>query len=59
VKKNARKLRLHRETLVVLDREALGKPRGAATEMDMTSCTYACACPTGCSEEQICIDRDA
>lgn len=50
MKKNLKKkLRLHRETLALLESKAV---LGGY----VTSCTYPCDCPTGCSEEQACMD---
>lgn len=54
MKKNLKKLRLHRETLVLLDSKVLSA-RGAAAAI-VTSCTEPCGCPGGCSEEQACIE---
>jgi hypothetical protein len=54
MKKNLKKLRLHRETLVHLDANIV-TARGAAAAI-VTSCTYPCNCPTGCSEEQACME---
>ncbi len=54
MKKNLKKLRLHRETLVHLDAN-IASARAAA-EAVVTSCTYPCGCPTGCSDEQACIE---
>ena len=54
MKKNPKKLRLHRDTLALLDPKAASIPFGGADVAFMTSCTYPCACPTGCSDEQAC-----
>lgn len=49
--KKAKKLRLHRETLVLLDPSTTFRlVRGADLE-NKTSCTEPCGCPTGCTEE--------
>jgi hypothetical protein len=53
MKKNTEKLRLHRETLSLLDSN-MAFVRGAQAAV-VTSCTYPCGCPTGCSDEQECI----
>jgi hypothetical protein len=55
MKKNTKKLRLHRETLSLLDSQIFFV-RGAAEAAFVTSCTYPCGCPTGCSDEQACIE---
>ncbi len=55
MKKNTKKLRLHRETLSLLDSKSVFV-RGAAQAAIVTSCTYPCGCPTGCSDEQACIE---
>jgi hypothetical protein len=55
MKKNVKKLRLHRDTLALLDPKAVSPVRGA-NEAFMTSCTYPCGCPTGCSDEQACLE---
>lgn len=52
MKKSPKKLRLHRETLALLDSK-LVSARGAAAAI-VTSCTYPCGCPTGCSDEEAC-----
>ena len=50
MKKNLKKkLRLHRETLALLETKVYG---GAAV---ITSCTYPCDCPTGCTENEPCL----
>jgi hypothetical protein len=52
MKKNPKKLRLHRETLALLEsRTVIG---GVAAAI-VTSCTYPCDCPTGCSDEEACL----
>lgn len=56
MKKSLKKLRLHRETLALLDSKVVFV-RGAAAAV-VTSCTYPCGCPTGCSDEQACIETD-
>ena len=53
MKKNLKKLRLHRETLVLLDSKMVSA-RGAAAIV--TSCTEPCGYPGGCSEEQACME---
>ncbi len=50
MKKNPKKLRLSRETLALLESKAVAG--GAAY---VTSCTYPCDCPGGCTEEQPCM----
>lgn len=51
MKKNLKKkLRLNRETLALLESTVVSG--GAAV---VTSCTYPCDCPTGCTEEQPCM----
>jgi dihydroorotase-like cyclic amidohydrolase len=53
MKKNLKKkLRLHRETLALLESKAVSGGY-------VTSCTYPCDCPTGCSAEQPCMDEGA
>jgi hypothetical protein len=54
MKKNLKKLHLHRDTLVLLDPKAVSIPFCGAAEAVVTSCTYPCGCPTGCSDEQAC-----
>jgi hypothetical protein len=56
MKKNLKKLRLHRETLIHLDAN-VASARGAAAAIE-TSCTYPCGCPTGCSDEQACMGTE-
>ena len=51
MKKNLKKLRLHRETLVHLDAN-VASARAIAAAIE-TSCTYPCNCPTGCSDERV------
>lgn len=51
MKKNLKKkLRLNRETLALLESTVVS---GGAPVV--TSCTYPCDCPTGCTEEQPCM----
>ena len=59
MKKNPKKLHLSRETLARLDSQVLVSPLGGAgaAVAIVTSCTYACDCPTGCSAEQACMDN--
>lgn len=58
MKKQNRKLRLHRDTLVRLVPGTV--TAGLATEAgDVSSCTYDCACPDGCSGDVRCIGVDA
>jgi hypothetical protein len=60
MKKNPKKLRLHRDTLTLLDPKAVAVPVGGAAEVAIvTSCTYPCGCPTGCSDEQACLETAA
>lgn len=54
MKKNLKKLRLNRETLVLLESTVVAGPRGAAAAI-VTSCTYPCDCQTGCTDDQPCI----
>jgi hypothetical protein len=56
MKKNRKKLHLHRDTLVLLDPKVASTPRGGAALMDDTSCTEPCGCPTGCSDGVACLD---
>jgi hypothetical protein len=53
MKKNVKKLSLHRETLAILETRTI---TGGAVAAIQTSCTYPCGCPTGCSDEQACMD---
>ena len=55
MKKNVKKLRLHRDTLALLDPKMVSGQAGAFVAV-VTSCTYPCNCPTGCSEVEICIE---
>lgn len=56
MKKNLKKkLHLHRETLALLESKVVSG--GAAAVV--TSCTYPCDCPTGCSAEQPCMETAA
>jgi hypothetical protein len=55
MKKNPKKLRLHRDTLALMDPRSLSVPLGGAAAV-VTSCTYPCDCPTGCTADQPCID---
>ncbi len=55
MKKNVKKLRLHRDTLALLDPKVVAAHVGGAAAV-VTSCTYPCNCPTGCSDEQMCIE---
>jgi hypothetical protein len=54
MKKSLQKLRLHRETLALLNAREI--PARGGVEANKTSCTYPCGCPTGCSDEQACIE---
>ena len=57
MKKQNRKLQLHRDTLVRL---VPGTVTAGRTEVgDVSSCTYDCACPDGCSGDVRCIGMDA
>lgn len=56
MKKNPKKLRLHRDTLALLDPKAISVPFGGAEEANKTSCTYPCGCPTGCTDDEPCIE---
>ncbi|HSS49839.1 MAG TPA: hypothetical protein VLX28_12940 [Thermoanaerobaculia bacterium] len=58
MKKNLKKLRLNRETLVLLESTVVAGPRGAAAAI-VTSCTYPCDCQTGCTEDQPCMGTTA
>lgn len=50
-KKTPSKLRLNRDTLLLLDPKTASLAVGGV----ITSCTYPCECPTGCTEDQPCI----
>jgi hypothetical protein len=50
------KLRLSRETLVLLDPKAAAFAIGGTAEENKTSCTHPCACPTGCTDDEPCIE---
>ena len=54
MKKNLKKLRLNRETLVLLESTVVAGPRGAVAAV-VTSCTYPCDCQTGCTDDQPCM----
>lgn len=56
MKKNVKKLRLHRDTLALLDPKAVSVPFGGTDNAVVTSCTRPCGCPTGCSDEQACLE---
>lgn len=56
MKKNLKKLRLHRETLARLDFGVVG---GGTTPADVTSCTYPCDCQPGCTADNPCLGQDA
>ena len=56
MKKNLKKLRLHRETLAHLDAQAISGGRVAAIQ---TSCTYPCDCQPGCTADEPCLDQKA
>jgi hypothetical protein len=56
MKKNVKKLRLNRDTIALLDSHLVSTPLGGgAAAAIVTSCTYPCDCPTGCSDEQACL----
>jgi hypothetical protein len=55
MKKSPRKLRLNRDTLVHLDPQAAAVALGGTEQGVVTSCTYPCACPTGCTDDQPCL----
>ena len=57
MKKNVKKLRLHRDTLALLDSKIVSTQVGGGEEY-VTSCTYPCNCPTGCSEVEICMETN-
>ncbi len=57
MKKNLKKLRLHRETLALLDRQVVSAGREFAAVV--TSCTYPCDCQPGCTADEPCLDQDA
>lgn len=58
MKKHHRKLQLHRDTLVRLVPGTA--TAGLATDVgDVSSCTYDCACPDGCSGDVRCLRGDA
>jgi hypothetical protein len=54
-KKSPRKLRLNRDTLVLLDPRTASVAVGGVEE-NKTSCTSPCGCPTGCTEDQPCME---
>jgi hypothetical protein len=54
MKKNLKKLRLNRETLVLLESTVVATPRGGDAAK-VTSCTYPCDCQTGCTDDQPCL----
>jgi hypothetical protein len=56
MKKNLKKLRLNRDTIALLDSHLVSTPVGGAAAAIVTSCTYPCNCPTGCSDEQACME---
>ncbi|HYU33998.1 MAG TPA: hypothetical protein VEW48_17730 [Thermoanaerobaculia bacterium] len=56
MKKNLKKLRLNRETLALLDSRVVPAPLGGAAAAIVTSCTYPCDCPTGCTADQPCLE---
>jgi hypothetical protein len=53
-KKNAKKLHLHRDTLVLLDRQSASAVGGRVAVAIETSCTEPCGCNTGCSDGEAC-----
>lgn len=55
-KKSAKKLRLHRDTLVLLDPKSTSIPVGGVAAAIDTSCTEPCGCNTGCSDGQACLE---
>jgi len=55
MKKNLKKLRLHRDTLAHLDPKEISLLRGGAAALIQTSCTEPCGCEPGCSVDQVCI----
>ena len=57
MKKNLKKLRLHRETLAHLDAQAISGGRVAV--MVVTSCTYPCDCQPGCTADNPCLETEA
>jgi hypothetical protein len=59
MKKNLKKLRLHRDTLAILDPREVSPLRGGAAAAIVTSCTYPCNCEPGCSAEEVCIGTTA
>lgn len=56
MKKNLKKLRLHRDTLALLDPKTISVPFGGLEAANKTSCTQPCNCPTGCTEDQPCLE---
>jgi hypothetical protein len=54
MRKAVSKLRLHRETLALLDHHHLAAA-GRAAQAVITSCTYPCNCETGCSDCEACL----
>jgi len=57
MKKREKKLTLHRDTLGRLDaiKEGLADVAGGI----VTSCTYECGCPGGCTGDQPCLGDNA
>ena len=55
MKKNLKKLRLHRDTLAHLDPKEISLLRGGAAALIQTSCTEPCGCEPGCSADQVCV----
>jgi hypothetical protein len=54
-KKVPSKLRLSRDTLLLLDPKSVSLAVGGV----ITSCTYPCECPTGCTDDQPCLGTAA
>ena len=55
MKKNLKKLHLHRDTLVLLDPKGISPLRGALAAAIDTSCTQPCGCEPGCSGDNACV----
>ncbi len=59
MKKNLKKLQLHRDTLVLLDPKGISPLRGAIAAAIDTSCTQPCGCEPGCSADPACVEAVA
>ncbi|HEX4495329.1 MAG TPA: hypothetical protein VIE43_06655 [Thermoanaerobaculia bacterium] len=58
MKKNSKKLRLHRETLALLDSSAISTLVVGGAAAIVTSCTSPCTCETGCSDAEACLGTE-